>query len=148
MGGTGPADAATESFMRYLAAEVGPRGVRVTCLWTAGVVMENDPLNAAKDMLVSMSMLRKRPTIQEFADTAAFIASDRGRGDKSGCVREFLYCRPLAQHRHRHKHVLGCVQGIVLHDDACCPQASDSDSARPDLGSQVTHERLGGRVGR
>ncbi len=26
MGGTGPADAATESFMRYLAAEVGPRG--------------------------------------------------------------------------------------------------------------------------
>jgi NAD(P)-dependent dehydrogenase (short-subunit alcohol dehydrogenase family) len=80
MGGTGPADAATESFMRYLAAEVGPRGVRVACLWTAGVVMENDPLHAAKDMLVSMSMLRKRPTIQEFADTAAFLASDRGSG--------------------------------------------------------------------
>jgi len=80
MGGTGPADAATESFMRYLAAEVGPRRVRVACLWTAGVVMENDPLDAAKDMLVSMSMLRKRPTIQEFADTAAFIASDRGSG--------------------------------------------------------------------
>jgi NAD(P)-dependent dehydrogenase (short-subunit alcohol dehydrogenase family) len=80
MGGTGPADAATESFMRYLAAEVGPRGVRVACLWTAGVVLENDPLQAAKDMLVSMSMLRKRPTIQEFADTAAFLASDRGSG--------------------------------------------------------------------
>lgn len=80
MGGTGPADAATESLMRYLAAEVGPRGVRVACLWTAGVVLENDPLNAAKDMLVSMSMLRKRPTIQEFADTAAFIASERGSG--------------------------------------------------------------------
>jgi len=80
MGGTGPADAATESFMRYLAAEVGPRGVRVACLWTAGVVMENDPLHAAKDMLASMSMLRKRPTIPEFADTAAFVASDRGSG--------------------------------------------------------------------
>jgi NAD(P)-dependent dehydrogenase (short-subunit alcohol dehydrogenase family) len=80
MGGTGPADAATESFMRYLAAEVGPRGVRVACLWTAGVVVENDPLQAAKDMLVSISMLRKRPTIQEFADTAAFVASDRGSG--------------------------------------------------------------------
>jgi NAD(P)-dependent dehydrogenase (short-subunit alcohol dehydrogenase family) len=80
MGGTGPADAATESFMRYLAAEAGPRGVRVACLWTAGVVLENDPLQAAKDMLVSMSMLRKRPTIQEFADTAAFIASGRGSG--------------------------------------------------------------------
>ena len=80
MGGTGPADAATESFMRYLAAEAGPRGVRTACLWTAGVVLENDSLNAAKDMLVSMSMLRKRPTIQEFADTAAFIASERGSG--------------------------------------------------------------------
>jgi NAD(P)-dependent dehydrogenase (short-subunit alcohol dehydrogenase family) len=80
MGGTGPADAATESFMRYLAAEVGPRGVRTACLWTAGVVVENDPLNAAKDMLASMSMLRKRPTIQQFADTASFIASDRGSG--------------------------------------------------------------------
>jgi NAD(P)-dependent dehydrogenase (short-subunit alcohol dehydrogenase family) len=80
MGGTGPADAATESFMRYLAAEVGPRGVRTACLWTAGVVLENDPLHSAKDMLKSMSMLRKRPTIQEFADTAAFIASERGSG--------------------------------------------------------------------
>src|SRR5262249_20922665 len=80
MGGTGPAHAATDAFMRYLAAEAGPRGVRVACLWTAGVVLENDPLNAAKDMLVSMSMLRKRPTIQEFADTAAFVASDRGSG--------------------------------------------------------------------
>lgn len=80
MGGTGPADAAQESFMRYLAAEVGPRGVRTACLWTAGVVMENDPLNDAKDNLAHMSMLRKRPTIQEFADTAAFVASDRGSG--------------------------------------------------------------------
>ena len=80
MGGTGPADAATESFMRYLASEVGPRGVRVNCLWTAGVVLENDPLQAAKDMLKSMSMLRKRPTLQEVADTAAFLASDRASG--------------------------------------------------------------------
>jgi NAD(P)-dependent dehydrogenase (short-subunit alcohol dehydrogenase family) len=80
MGGTGPADAATESFMRYLAAEVGPRGVRAACLWTAGVVLENDSLHAAKDMLAKVSMLRKRPTIQEFADTAAFIASDKGGG--------------------------------------------------------------------
>ena len=31
-------------------------------------------------MLVSISMLRKRPTIQEFGDTAAFVASDRGGG--------------------------------------------------------------------
>jgi NAD(P)-dependent dehydrogenase (short-subunit alcohol dehydrogenase family) len=37
MGSTGPADAATESFMRYLAAELGPRGVRVLGIHTAGV---------------------------------------------------------------------------------------------------------------
>src|ERR687896_465576 len=37
MGSTGPADAATEAFMRYLAAEVGPHGVRVCGIWTAGV---------------------------------------------------------------------------------------------------------------
>ena len=86
MGGTGPADAATESFMRYLAAEVGPRGVRAVCLWTAGVVLENDPLAAAKDMLVGMSMLRKRPTIQEFADMAAFLASDRASGTTASIV--------------------------------------------------------------
>ena len=86
MGGTGPADASLESFMRYLASEVGPRGVRVNCLWTAGVVLENDPLQAAKDMLVNMSMLRKRPTIQEVADTATFLASDRGSGITASIV--------------------------------------------------------------
>jgi NAD(P)-dependent dehydrogenase (short-subunit alcohol dehydrogenase family) len=89
MGGTGPADAATESFMRYLAAEVGPRGVRTAVLWTAGVVLDKEwldshpedaELEVAKDGLISMSMLRKRPTVQEFADTAAFVASDRGSG--------------------------------------------------------------------
>src|SRR6266571_1561391 len=37
MGSTGPADAATEAFMRYLAAEVGPHGIRVCGIWTAGV---------------------------------------------------------------------------------------------------------------
>jgi NAD(P)-dependent dehydrogenase (short-subunit alcohol dehydrogenase family) len=86
MGGTGPADAAIESFMRYLAAEVGPRGVRAVCLWTAGVVLENDPLAAAKDMLVGMSMLRKRPTIQEFAAMAAFLASDRASGTTASII--------------------------------------------------------------
>jgi NAD(P)-dependent dehydrogenase (short-subunit alcohol dehydrogenase family) len=38
MGSTGPADAATEAFMRHLAAEVGPQGVRVLGIHTAGVV--------------------------------------------------------------------------------------------------------------
>lgn len=95
MGGTGPADAATESFMRYLASEVGPRGVRVVCLWTAGVAQDPaelaaDPelqrLETAKDALVGMSMLRKRPTVQEVADTATFLASHRGSGITASIV--------------------------------------------------------------
>src|SRR4029077_11490230 len=37
MGSTGPADAATEAFMRYLAAETGRQGIRVCGIWVAGV---------------------------------------------------------------------------------------------------------------
>jgi NAD(P)-dependent dehydrogenase (short-subunit alcohol dehydrogenase family) len=36
MGSTGPADAATDILVRNLAAEIGPRGVRVVGIWTAG----------------------------------------------------------------------------------------------------------------
>ncbi|MGH2388797.1 MAG: SDR family NAD(P)-dependent oxidoreductase, partial [Chloroflexota bacterium] len=37
MGSTGPADAATDTFIRNLAAEIGPHGVRVVGLWAAGI---------------------------------------------------------------------------------------------------------------
>jgi NAD(P)-dependent dehydrogenase (short-subunit alcohol dehydrogenase family) len=72
MGGTGPADAATESFIHYLAAEVGPHGVRVVGLWTAGVFYP--------EMMAGLSMLNKGPTLQQLADTAAFVASDLAGG--------------------------------------------------------------------
>jgi NAD(P)-dependent dehydrogenase (short-subunit alcohol dehydrogenase family) len=72
MGGTGPADAATESFLHYLAAEVGPSGVRVVGLWTAGV--------SYPELMAPLSMLNKGPTLQQLADTAAFVASDLGSG--------------------------------------------------------------------
>ena len=90
MGGTGPADAAIETFMRYLAAEVGPQGVRVVGLWTAGVPEtltleklqavggENVPDPAVVEQMISgAAMLRRAPRLAQVAQTAAFLASDR-----------------------------------------------------------------------
>jgi NAD(P)-dependent dehydrogenase (short-subunit alcohol dehydrogenase family) len=93
MGSTGPADAATEAFMRYLAAEVGPQGVRVCGIWTAGVAEtltderiaevagEGSPsAQAALEMIASMAALRRAPRLADVAEVAAFLASDRAAG--------------------------------------------------------------------
>ena len=93
MGSTSPADAATEAFMRSLAAELGPHGVRVLGLWTAGVpetltpekiaaVNSNMMMDAAglenlKGQMAQMTMLRRMPGLAQVADVAAFLASDR-----------------------------------------------------------------------
>jgi NAD(P)-dependent dehydrogenase (short-subunit alcohol dehydrogenase family) len=93
MGGTGPADAAVETFLRYLAAELGPHGVRVVGLWAAGIPetfgLQDDanPLRQGTGMtgadierlLGPMTMLRRLAHLDEVADTAAFLASDRAR---------------------------------------------------------------------
>jgi NAD(P)-dependent dehydrogenase (short-subunit alcohol dehydrogenase family) len=93
MGSTGPADAAVESFMRYLAAEVGRQGIRVCGIWTAGVAgtltVEKlrevagpdapDP-QAAQEMIAAMAALGRVPTTADVAETAAFLASDRAAG--------------------------------------------------------------------
>jgi NAD(P)-dependent dehydrogenase (short-subunit alcohol dehydrogenase family) len=92
MGGTGPADALQDSFVRYLAAEVGPRGVRVLGIWTAAVADRSQPtaddqIEAVKDKLVGgNAMLRRRPSLQEVAETAAFLASDRASGITAAIV--------------------------------------------------------------
>lgn len=92
MGSTGPADAAVESFMRYLAAELGPQGVRVVGIWTAGVA---DSLTKEKltevapgapdpaqveQMIAGMAALRRAPRLANVAEVAAFLASDRAAG--------------------------------------------------------------------
>ncbi len=93
MGSTPAADAAIEAFMRCVAAEVGPYGVCVLGLWTAGVpetlspekvasVNSNMMMDAAGlknviERVGEMTMLRRAPGLAQVADVAAFLASDR-----------------------------------------------------------------------
>ncbi len=92
MGGTGPADSATDSFIRNLAAEIGPQGVRVVGIWTAGLPETMSPEKLAPyiggqemdeaafrgliENLDGMRMTRRSPRLAEVAATAAFLASD------------------------------------------------------------------------
>ena len=91
MGGTGAADGAKDALVRDLAQEVGPSGVRVVGIWTAGLT---DSLSAGKlsavlgtpisqemvDGIVasldSARMTGKSPVTAQIAATAAFLASD------------------------------------------------------------------------
>jgi NAD(P)-dependent dehydrogenase (short-subunit alcohol dehydrogenase family) len=93
MGSTGPADAATETFMRYLAAELGPSGIRVCGIWTAGVAetLTDEQIIAVSgpgspraqevlDMIAGMAALHRTPRVADVAEVAAFLASDRAGG--------------------------------------------------------------------
>src|ERR671911_262700 len=92
MGSTGPADAATDTFIRNLAAEIGPRGVRVVGIWTAGLpeTFSREKLAAVDskfrdeaafqgliESLDQMRMTRRSPQLSEVAATAAFLASEK-----------------------------------------------------------------------
>jgi NAD(P)-dependent dehydrogenase (short-subunit alcohol dehydrogenase family) len=93
MGGTGPADATIDTFIHNLAAEIGPHGVRVLGIWTAGVPDTLSPEKIAAvnsnmqfddaafqgllARLDEMRMLRRSPRVAQVADVAAFLASDR-----------------------------------------------------------------------
>ncbi len=91
MGGTGPADAASEAFMRYLAAETGPQGVRVVGIHTAAVaetltsekiartlgIPEGPPIEMVLAGVAQATMLKRAPALEQIAETAAFLASDR-----------------------------------------------------------------------
>jgi len=81
-GGFGAACAAVEEFIRSLAGEVGPHGVRVVCLrpdalpetWGS---RDEEPVMAAHRFMTDGTAMGRMPTLQEVADAAAFVASDR-----------------------------------------------------------------------
>lgn len=93
MGSTGPADAATEAVLRYLAAETGRFGVRVCGIWTAGVAdtLTKEKLaavggadvpdpDAVERMIAGRAALGRAPRVADVAGTAAFLASDLAAG--------------------------------------------------------------------
>jgi len=93
MGSTGPADAAVETFMRYLAAETGAAGVRVCGIWTAGVAETLTKEKLAKVAgpgapdpevalagIASMSAMRRTPRLADVTGAAVFLASDHASG--------------------------------------------------------------------
>ncbi len=92
MGSTGPADAATDILVRNLAAEVGPRGVRVVGIWTARLpetfskekiaavdsrFQEDAAFQGLIEGLDQMRMTRRSPRLAEVAATAAFLVSEK-----------------------------------------------------------------------
>lgn len=91
MGGMAPAWAAIEALSRGLAAELGPRGVRVVCLNAAGMPespqlaevygLHADAYGISRDAfearMADRTLRKQLPTIAEVADVAAFVASDR-----------------------------------------------------------------------
>jgi 3-oxoacyl-[acyl-carrier protein] reductase len=91
VGGFGAACGAIEGMLRTLAAEVGPAGVRVCWLRSAGspesfgpdVAVDTDgqPRGLADDEYLETlrrgTLLKRFPRLSEIAEAAAFVASDR-----------------------------------------------------------------------
>src|SRR5689334_16050241 len=90
VGGFGPACSAMEGFSRNLAAELGPYGIRVVCLRSAGSPDSAVFIEAARqqgtlakmsfEKIVNDTMTGKLPLMAEIAEVAAFLASDKASG--------------------------------------------------------------------
>ena len=94
VGGYGPAQAAKEALTRGLSAELAPQGIRVVGLRPNGIP-ETDSLKEAfepraegsgmtwqqwQQALASRTHTRRLTTLEELANVAAFVASDRASG--------------------------------------------------------------------
>jgi 3-oxoacyl-[acyl-carrier protein] reductase len=93
VGGFGVACAAIEGFCRQLSVEVGPQGIRVVCLRSAGSpdtpgvneVFNRHAENAGISReayeagIAEKTMLKRLPKLAEVADAAVLMASDHAR---------------------------------------------------------------------
>ena len=80
----GVAKAALEASVRYLAADLGPRGIRVNAI-SAGPIKTASArgirdFSKILDSAPALAPLRRNTDPAEVGDTAAFLASDLGRG--------------------------------------------------------------------
>ncbi|MEZ5355326.1 MAG: enoyl-ACP reductase [Bryobacteraceae bacterium] len=80
----GVAKAALESCVRYLAAELGPSGIRVNAI-SAGPIKTASArgikdFSKVLDGVAAVAPLRRNTEPAEVADTAVFLGSDLGRG--------------------------------------------------------------------
>jgi len=82
LGGTQVAFEAIESMRRQLACELGPHGIRVVTLQTAGVPDSMGSVDARDeivDAIVRKTMLKRAATLDDVGNVAAFAASDHAR---------------------------------------------------------------------
>jgi len=99
VGGMGPAWAAMEGLSRSLSAEFGPHGVRAVCLRTTGIP-ETGTIDVVfglhakahgitrqkfQSLMEGLTHRRRSTSLQELAEVAAFVASDRA-GAMTGTV--------------------------------------------------------------
>ena len=94
VGGMAPAWAAVEALTRTLAAELGPRGVRVICLRPDAIPetpvidvvfgLHAKAMGARREefqrLMESLTVRGRLSTLTEVADVATFLASDRASG--------------------------------------------------------------------
>jgi 3-oxoacyl-[acyl-carrier protein] reductase len=86
VGGFGPACCAIEGFSRDLAAELGPQGVRVVNIRSAGspdsrpfkeaIAQGGDEARKFLEKLKNDTMLKELPLMKDIANAAVFLASD------------------------------------------------------------------------
>lgn len=89
-GGFGPTCSAIEGFSRNLAAELGPKGIRVVCIRSAGSpdsevfkkMLEKKVKLAQEEIedIAKDTMLKRLPLLKEIADVAVFLVSEQASG--------------------------------------------------------------------
>jgi len=89
-GGFGPACSAIEAFSRNLAAELGPKGIRVVCMRSAGspdsvvfkkaIAKERTLAKTIIKEIENDTMLKRLPLMSEIASVAVFLVSDMASG--------------------------------------------------------------------